>query len=235
MHLNEMRRIDWSHEREWRWTDSLDRCSCPGLPVWLGEEPIQFTQAMIVVPTIKEAQRVLDLLKQLFDAGHHNYGYAYNTEVLSETRIIALENLREETLASIRLEDIPASRLGQFKRPEASDDLCRRVEESVRRARGAAKAAAEEFATGATRAGTGHIDGFGWAYVTVLNPQSPFVSAMLKVGAGDVIGGIGYSIDVVDSAGYSELAIREAAAEAARTVLKGLFPDVRFGVRTVWD
>ena len=236
MHLDEARRIDWSHEREWRWTDVADRCSCAGLPVWLRDEPIQFSRAVVVVPTKKEADRVLNLLKELFDAGQHNYDYAYNRELLSETRVVALDAINMDLLQSIRLEDIPAARLGQFERPEATEDLCRSVKDAIAAARHAAMQGAEVFAQKAPRTPGGNVaDGFGWAYVTVLDPQSPFVSAILKLGVGKVYGGIGYSVDVVDSAGYFELSVREAAAEAAREVLRARFPDVRFGVRTVWD
>ena len=35
MSSDPMRPIDWSHEREWRWADHQDRCSCPGVPIWL--------------------------------------------------------------------------------------------------------------------------------------------------------------------------------------------------------
>ena len=185
MRLEGDRRIDWSHEREWRWADVADRCSCPGLPIWLRDEPIQFSKAMIIVPTKKKANRVLNLLKELFDAGQHNYGYVYNRELLSETRVVALDELEHTALASIRLEDIPAAHLGQFQRPEANEDLCRRVKEAIAVARRAAREGAEAFAAKAPRTPSGYIaDGFGWAYVTVLDPQSPFVSAMLKLGDG---------------------------------------------------
>jgi len=39
------RPIDWTHEREWRWVDHRDACSCPGIPVWISDEPCVFSQS----------------------------------------------------------------------------------------------------------------------------------------------------------------------------------------------
>jgi hypothetical protein len=85
MRLDGDRRIDWGHEREWRWSDVKDECSCPGLPIWLKDEPHHFSRVMIVVPTKDKARRVLDKLKELHDARVHNYDYAYNLDVLRAT------------------------------------------------------------------------------------------------------------------------------------------------------
>ena len=49
MSLDPNRRIDWSHEREWRWCDPNNDCSYPGLPIWLREEPHQFSRTFIMV------------------------------------------------------------------------------------------------------------------------------------------------------------------------------------------
>lgn len=61
-------RIDWSHEREWRWVDQDDECYCPGVPIWLDDEPQFFSKAFVVVPRADEAERILNLLKQLHDS-----------------------------------------------------------------------------------------------------------------------------------------------------------------------
>ena len=65
--LGRGRRIDWTHEREWRWVDHHDSCWCPGVPVWLADEPYAFSQVLVVVPTTEEAERILDLLKELHE------------------------------------------------------------------------------------------------------------------------------------------------------------------------
>jgi hypothetical protein len=42
------RRIDWMHEREWRWCDVEDTLDVPGLPLWLKDGP-QFSTVLVVV------------------------------------------------------------------------------------------------------------------------------------------------------------------------------------------
>jgi len=229
MNLGASRHIDWSHEREWRWADVRDECSCPGIPVWLRDEPIQFSQAIIIVRKTSEAKRVMNQIKELFDAGHHNYDYPYNRELLSNTRILALEDIvKKGNKRLIRLDDLPVSKLQLFKRPRASAQLCSEVHVALKAASAAAK-------TAAANADDSIPDVCGFAHVTVLDPKSEFVSALLKLKKVRVYGGVGYVIRDIDIGSSQALRVQEAAAEAAMQVLKQHFPDVRFGLHTQWN
>jgi hypothetical protein len=228
MSLGTSKRIDWSHEREWRWAVS-GQCSCPGLPVWLKDEPIQFTQAIVIVPKAKQANLVLDQIKELYDARYHNFDYAYNLELLSNTRILALENIADIGKKQlVRLEDLPTSALSLFKHPPASKTMCDRVAAALKTAAAAAK-------TAAAKANDGKLDVCGFAHITVLDPQSEFVSALIKLRKVDVIGGVGYAIRDIETRFSQSLRVQEAAAEAAVAELRKTFPDVHFVVRTQWD
>lgn len=77
------RTIDWSHEREWRWADHQDTCFCPGLPIWLSEEPFSFSRVFIVVPDREEAKLVMDRLKELHDAGANNFDNLFSSPINS--------------------------------------------------------------------------------------------------------------------------------------------------------
>ena len=116
--------IDWSHEREWRWADHLDRCYCPGLPVWLKDEPISFSRVFVVVPTTAEAEQILDLLKQLYDSRGNGFCVEFNTDILSKTQVISLEQLRDDlpddAMRELRLEDIPNMNIRRFEVPPAT-------------------------------------------------------------------------------------------------------------------
>jgi hypothetical protein len=229
MNLGSARPIDWSHEREWRCADVRDKCSCPGLPIWLKNEPIQFSQAIVIVRESKEVQYVLDQIKELFDAGHHNYDYAYNREALSNTRVVALEDLAKAGKKRLlRLDDLPASKLDSFKRPLASAQLCSKVKAALKAANAAAKIAA-------TEADDSLPDVCGFADVTVHDPQSRFVSALIKLDKIHVIGGIGYVIRDIPMGSSQSLRVKEAAAEAAMRALKQHFPQIGFSVRSRWD
>jgi hypothetical protein len=229
MSLGASRHIDWSHEREWRWADVRDQYSCPGLPIWLKDEPVQFSQAIIIVPKARQVKTVLNQIKELYDAGHHNHDYAYNRELLSNTRVLALENVAKVGKKQLlRLDDLPTSKLALFKHPRASADTCGRVQAALKAAATAARKAAKQ-------ADDGTPDVCGFAHVTVLDPQSAFVSALLKPRKVDVFGGVGYVIRDIETHFGQSLRVQEAAAEAAVDVLKQHFPDVHFAVRTEWD
>jgi hypothetical protein len=237
MNLDASRRIDWSHEREWRWADARDQCSCPGLPIWLRDEPIQFSQAIVIVQTPVEAKQILDQLKELFDAGSHNLDYAYNRELLSNTKVVALEQIVNKSRNNLlRLEDLPASSLALFERPKASAQLRAEVRRALIEARAAANAGAKTFVKTAPRTADGSVaDVCGFAYVTIYDPQSELISALLDLDEVDVFGGVGYAIKDICNHPSQALSVAEAAAEAAIEILKKRFPAVDFGVRTQWD
>ncbi|WP_152977893.1 hypothetical protein [Bradyrhizobium pachyrhizi] len=244
MNLDPKRPIDWSHEREWRWADSDDACSCPGLPVWLKGEPVKFTQIMIVVPSDREAHRVLELLKQYHDAGAHNCGHEYRHKALLGTRILSLEQLAAipstADPTNLRLEDLPSNSLKSFDQPEATPELIAAVKSALAEAHIAAEAAVESFLLTARYVDGGKFvaDACGWADLVICDSQSPVVSALIALGETTVIGGIGYRVSDFGRHGRSKdqaLSVAEAGVTAASQVMKERFPGVEFDVRTMWD
>ena len=202
MSLDTQKRIDWSHEREWRWVDHEDQCSCPGLPIWLAEEPISFQSVFIVVQTSSEVKCVLNLLKELYDAGSNNYSYPFSKLTLRQTSVVALDRLNERSgdiqVQTLRLEDIPKSKTEIFKQPEVSPGFTSKVNAVLEEAREAADVAAEAFLLTAQRTEDGHVaDVVGSAHVMVRDAQSPLISALLELqcvasypGVGHVVTGV---------------------------------------------
>ena len=194
------RPIDWSHEREWRWADHQDRCSCPGLPIWLSEEPISFSRVFIVVPSSEEAERVLERLKELYDAGGNDFDQSFSKKALENTLVISLEDLEssmtDEGFRHLRLEDIPTSRISVMRRPEASCNLIKQVRSVLVEAIEAADEAAAEHLKTAPRTANGrHIaDVAGWAHLMVFDAQTPLVSALLQLDEAYSVPGDGYVI-----------------------------------------
>lgn len=234
------RRIDWTHEREWRWADVEDRCSVPGLPVWLAQMPWQFSQALILVKTADEAEALLNKIKQLFDAGCNEYDEPYNVSTLRNTRVIVLDDIvnaaGDEFSATLRIEDIPAARQLRFVRPAVTQELISRVRSAIGRARTAAYEAAEAYRAEAFRRGTLFSGPYGFAFVMVFDPQSALTEALLQLQIADAIGGVGYTIrELSHLARTGGLWEAEDAAYAAVAVLEAEFPDSVFWVRTELD
>lgn len=238
--LGGMKRIDWTHEREWRWADQQDQHDCPGLPVWLKESP-PFSKIMIVVPTTSDAEHVLEKLKELHDARSHNFGHEYEIEHLRNTHVVALEelsiSLSADEMLTLRLEDIPSARIRLINHPVASPDLIKMVERELKAAYALALTAAQAYAKTAKRNKNGHImDSCGFSDVMINDAQSDIASALLALGQARVLGGVGY---IVSNFGYGvgeqSISMAEAATQAASDYLNQVFPHVTFYTRSRFD
>jgi len=107
MAMDDDKLIDWSHEREWRWADHEDQYHCPGLPIWLSDEPVDITSVFIVVQSSGDASRILKLLQELYDAGGNDFDHQFNRVTLKKTMVVCLDevqtDLSNEEISSLRL------------------------------------------------------------------------------------------------------------------------------------
>ena len=241
--ISDGRRIDWTHEREWRWVDHRDSCWCPGLPVWLAGQPHSFSQALVVVPTTEEAEGILDLLKELHDVGANSFDVEFNQATLEGTAVISLETVRcdlsDDVLRTLRLEDIPRLHLRGFEAPSADLEDLKTLRTVLSEARSAASEAMRETWATRPKGPEGHIrDVVGYASLSVHNAQTPLVSALLELGEAFPLGGEGYVISGI-TAGCKQLdqalCLEEAAARAAKEVFEKHYPENTFSVCSRWD
>lgn len=240
--LSGPRRIDWTHEREWRWVDHEDKCWCPGLPVWMVGEPHSFSKVLIVVQTDAEADDILDLLMQLHDSGGNEFTVEFNRPTLYQTFVVSLQQLRDElsddALRTLRLEDIPTRQLRTFERPQASQADLDKATSVLAEAREAADRAMREKWESMPKTPDGHIqDMVGWARLTVHGAQTPLVSALLQLEEaspadyGYFIKGMTDNCKQLDQAWCLE----EAAARAAQDVFEKHYPEYTFSVYSLPD
>ena len=239
MSVDSQRPVDWSHEREWRWVDHEDRCSCPGLPIWLAEEPIAFSRAFVVVPDKAGVERVIGRLQELHDVGANDADFLFSRSTLEATSVVALDQLRDINPGHLRLEDIPARHIRRLDRPAASPELVEEVRGVLTEARAAADRAAAEHLNSAQRATDGHVaDVAGWAHLVVYDSQSPVISALLQLEEAWGNPGTGYYVSGIGGLGWRSeqaLSLAEASVRAAKAVFQEHFPDLSLGVQTRWD
>jgi len=241
--LDSRHRIDWTHEREWRWADHQDQCWTPGLPVWLAGEPHAFSRVLVIVHTDDEAEGVLDLMKQLHDASANEFDIEFDRRALEATAVISLEELRErlpdEGLRTVRLEDIPRRQLHKFESPPASSEDLDNLKGVLVEARGAAaRAMQRKWETAPKRPDGSILDSVGFADLRVYDAQTPLVSALLELGEVFPLGGGGYSMFGITE-GCKQLdqamCLEEAAVAAARDVFEQHYPKNTFIVTSRMD
>ncbi len=237
------RPIDWTHEREWRWSDRHDACSCPGIPIWISDEPCTFSRAILIVATRSEAEWMLDTLKELYDAGSNQFFIPFDKSTLENTEVISFEQLHDsvsnDEMRMIRLEDIPRMSIRKFVTPQATTEDLAKLSQVLIEARTAAVEAAERKWQTAPRNAKGHIaDAAGFAYLSVSDSQSTLVSALLELGEAKPLGGVGYRISNFGSIGPMRdqaMCLREAEVLAAQEVFERHYPDTVFGMRSWMD
>ncbi|MDN7569969.1 hypothetical protein [Burkholderia contaminans] len=235
------KRIDWTFEREWRWADVQDKYSCPGLPIWLSEQDA-FSKVMIIVPKDADTEMVLERLKELRDAGEHNFGHKYDASLLEKTFVISLEqltnSLTKDDLKTIRLEDIPSKHLEVFSTPVASKALVKSVRQALAEAHIIAEKAATDYLKAVKKSEDGFIDGgCGFSDVVIYDAQSDVVSALQQLGEVSIIGGVGYKVSSFGRHGArsQNLSVIEAATKAAADYLNAKFTHVQFSIRSRLD
>lgn len=230
------RRIDWTHEREWRWVDHEDRYTCPGLPIWLDEQPATFSRVLVLVPTIKEADVTLDLLKQLHDTSSEIYDIRYDKAALANTMVLSLERVRQKLslheLNHLRFEDVPKMHLQRFEAPQVSEGPIARVETVHRKARQAAEQAGEWLPTGSERSEEDEAPGY--AYLTLNSPRSDLVAALLQLDLLFSVPEDGYLVDGIGGFRW-KLGQARFEVEAARQVYEESFPECNFGTHEGLD
>ena len=234
------RRIDWTHEREWRWADHRNCIEVPGLPVWRKNDDIKFSRAFILVRTEEEAQLVLSQLRRQCDAGNTNWDEPYDLELIKATRVVSLEQLTKAALLGsneiLTIEQIPHHLVTLVPSVPATDAAKVFAAAVISEALDASAAAAVEWRKGGDR------DVAGFAEVVIEDGLSDFTRAGLELGLLKPLAGIhpfgsgGYWVDGVSRCCETQsIAEHEAAAKAAQKIIAKHLPELPSRIWTRWD
>jgi len=130
--ISRQKRIDWTHEREWRWADLERKFWDPGLPFFSKTDLISFSKIIILVNTTDEVSQIIKLLQNLHHSGGTNYGTPYDLNLIENSYILSLEELKNLTTDqdNVKFEDLPLKKIPKIKKiivKQETYDLVKKV------------------------------------------------------------------------------------------------------------
>lgn len=135
--LGQGKKVDWTHEREWRWPFRGGNEGVAGLPFLLSKDwGYQFTQLVIIVSKDEEQVEILDQLKNMYDSKSRNCGFEYNISLIPAIRVLSLETLANANvdMRDVRIEDVPTLQAEVRTRIPVSNAISTHVVEVVKEA-----------------------------------------------------------------------------------------------------
>ncbi|WP_378172643.1 hypothetical protein [Aquimarina sp. SS2-1] len=130
------RKIDWTHEREWRWADLDDEFYFPGMPFYAQNDTVKFSKIVVLVKTAEEVEQVIDQLQNLYHSKGTNYGREYDLELIRKTYVLALDELKSFTPNDelIKIEDLPINTIPKIEKITVSKEMLEKVRTVINKA-----------------------------------------------------------------------------------------------------
>ncbi len=228
-------RIDWSHEREWRWipqNDELDEIwvqdyygiygPIPALPIFKGSlDGRPFTRACVIVWSTGEAKEIRELLTGLYLAGSNNYGTPFDKKLIEKSHIIVLEDVIDavERGSDLNAQTIEGLAQAQLLQPIALTAPPANADDIVADAFAAAGEAAAAAGVAFTADPGNRFSVFGFAHAATTDVTNPIVQYLLatKNACGPFDGEVW--INYPGTKGSGDLGYAEAVCTAAAKVL----------------
>ena len=221
--LGSGRRIDWTHEREWRWADLEDNFDEPGMPIFLENDHFTFSRIIVIVKEENEEAEIIDHLRGLYDAESDPYGRAYDINIIKNTSVLCLGKLKDlkKDIRSIRLEDLPLQSLPKIRKIKVSATVKARVAKAFKKANEIAYQISKESFDSYPLSKDGEKLGpCGFAKVVTYEPHSEITQALMELKIATAIDGA-YHIYGINYVPTQLLEVREKAARAAAEYLTG--------------
>lgn len=214
--LFSLKRVDWTHEREWRWADLDQSLDVPGMPFYLINDKTSFARVVVIVETVEECKLVIDRLKNLFHSKSTNRGREYNLDLITNTRVLALEELAKfsDNPALARLDDLPLHHIPKISKVYVPQELMDKVKNAVAEA-------SEIFMSAMNKHVQVHGDSglCGWSHVVAQSPNSKITEALITLKLASSYAQGLYYIRVSKHSNIQSIDAHEAGATAAAEYL----------------
>ncbi|CAM4240586.1 hypothetical protein [Flavobacterium terrigena] len=134
--IKKQKRIDWTHEREWRWADIKENFDFPGMPFIAQNDDFSFSKIIVFVKTNVEVIDILEHIKNLYHSTSTNYGIEYNLKLLENTFVMSIEELSNLNidLDYIKFDDLPFNRISKLNKVSVRKETYDLVKEAIKEA-----------------------------------------------------------------------------------------------------
>lgn len=200
MNIGSGKYVDWSHEREWRWTKDYHANSfTPGLELWLEQRECDprrensFSEIIIMTETDHQVPIVANKLLSLYDSGRNEFGILFDKQRLRSTKVTSFSRVAREGVRHIEELRFPLE--SRIREVFYSHEHIARAKEVYEISRLAAHEAVRQITF---REPEDNFDFCGRAELVLRDSHSEFVQALVSEKIAKASAGDGYIIEVND-------------------------------------
>lgn len=229
--ITKQRRIDWTHEREWRWADISEKYDFPGMPFFVKNGYFRFSKLIVIVKNKKEVSEILDYIQHLYHSGSTNYGREYDLTTISNTYVVSIEDLStiQEDIRTIKLDDLPLQQIPKLQKIIVRKETIERVKMAIEIATEISHKESEKIFKE-----KGDVGGAGFAHVVTYVSNSEITQSLIDLGVAKSYGTGMYYIYLNTPFIAQSLDVREAGEiKAAEYLTKEL--GQLFSTHWEWD
>lgn len=192
--------IDWSHEREWRWTkDYRAENFTPGLPLWMalrecdpGRDNI-FSEIIVITETDDQILTVVNKLLSLYDTGKNEFGILFDSNRLKSTKVTSFSRIARE--GTRHIEELKFPLESRIRKVVYNNSHTAKAKEVYEISRLAAHEAVSRIRHTDQE---GDFNYCGWSELVLLDSHNEFVQALIGEKIAKANSGDGYVIEVND-------------------------------------
>lgn len=225
------KKVDWTHEREWRWADLDDEFYFAGLPFYAENNRISFSKIIVFVQSNDEVLELMDHLQHLHHSESTNMGRAYYLNTIENTYVLAIDDLQRinKNISTIKFDDLPLHSIKKLEKIIVRKEVLEKVRIAIDKASEIYYAETDKrFKENGDRGPC------GWANIETYEPNSEITQALIDLNVASSFGKGYYVVRLSKSYPCQSIDIDEPGKILAAKFLSEELGQ-NFGTVIVWD
>jgi hypothetical protein len=214
------KRIDWTHEREWRWADLDEKFEFAGLPFFAKNNEFSFSKIIVLVKTNDDVEEIIKYIQHLYHSESTNYAREYNLITIANTYILSIEELSkfDKDIETVKLDDLPLNKIPKLSKIKVKPETVEKIKNAIKVATNISYAECERVFNE-----RGDVGSCGWANIVTYVSNSEITQALIDLGLASSYGTGHYDIELGKSFPVQSLDVNESGKiKAAEYLTKEL-------------